>query len=77
MTDEFDLGYTKAGFITDIIVIILNSLVFIFLTFILYKVNNTEINTHRCTITLMIICLLLAVTCKFFFPIVYIYIYLL
>ena len=63
MTGEFYLGSTKAAFITDIILLILYGLVFIFLSFILYKVNKTQENSHRCTINLMIVCLLLAVIC--------------
>ena len=65
MTDYVHINTTKPEFFTYIIVMTLNSLVFLFLTFVLYKVNKTQENSHKCNINLMIICLLLTVLCKF------------
>ena len=61
----------KVDFIKDIILLILYSLVFIFLSYILYKVNRADKNSHRSTINMMIVCLMLSVLCKFSFPIIY------
>ena len=42
MTDFIYLGITKPEFIYDIILLILFSLVFVFLSFVLYKVNKAQ-----------------------------------
>ena len=67
MTGYIHNEISKHEYITAIILLVLYSLVFIFLSFILYKVNKTRENSHRCTINLMIVCLMLAVMCKFLF----------
>ena len=67
MTDRVEIYSSKSDFIIETILLILYSLLFIFLTFVLYKVNKTRRNSHRCTINLMLVCLLLAVMSKFFF----------
>ena len=66
-SDYWNITSTKASFIKDMIMLVLYSLVFIFLTFIFYKVNKIQEKSHRCIINLMLVCLLLAVISKFFF----------
>ena len=53
-------------FIKDIILLILYILVFIFLSYILFKVNRAEEKSHSCTINMVVVCLQLSVLCKFF-----------
>ena len=76
MTDYIYFPKSKAWLITEITPLILYSLVFIFLSFILYKVNKTREKSSRCIINLMIACLLLAVMCKFSLPLIYISLFL-
>ena len=48
---------SKSDFITYTILLALYSLVLIFLTFVLVKVNKTKEVSDRCSINLMIVCL--------------------
>ena len=47
----------KADLIRDIILLVLYSLVFIVLSYILFKVYKTEPDSHRCTISMLVVCL--------------------
>ena len=57
----------KSDFIADIILLALYLLVIVFFTFVFIKVNRSLDKAHRCTINLMLVCLLLAAFSKFYF----------
>ena len=57
--------YTKSNFIKATIMLAFNCIVLSFFTFVLVKVNKTKEVSDRCTINLMIVCLMLAAMCKF------------
>ena len=68
--------FTKANLMTSTILLAFYSLALTFLTFVLVKVNKTKKVTDRCSINLMLVCLMLSAMSKFIFSIFMISFYL-